>query len=157
MEVAIFQIDAFTTKRFGGNPAAVCPLKEWLEDEVLLNIAIENNLAESAFFVKLDEETYHFRWFTPEIEMDLCGHATLASAYVIFEELGYPGNVIKFETQSGVLTVEKHGDYYEMDFPSRPPIKSTLPPIISKGLSIQPVEVWKARDYLLVYDSGEQP
>jgi PhzF family phenazine biosynthesis protein len=152
MQIPIFQIDAFTTKRFGGNPAAICPLEEWLEDEILQNIAIENNLAETAFFVKLDEETYHLRWFTPEIEMDLCGHATLASAFVLFEELGYPENVIKFETQSGILTVEKHGDQYELDFPSRPPVKSELPEIISKGLSIQPVEVWKARDYMLLYE-----
>ena len=87
MIIKLFQIDAFTDKLFAGNPAAVCPLEEWLEDDVLQKIAIENNLAETAFFVKLETGNYHLRWFTPEIEMDLCGHATLASAFVLFEEL----------------------------------------------------------------------
>ena len=152
-EIDIYQIDAFTENLFGGNPAAVCPLDNWLEDEILQNIAIENNLAETAFFVQLTNNHFHLRWFTPESEIDLCGHATLASAFVIFEELKYKNDEILFKTQSGVLTVKKVDDYYELDFPSRPPQKSSLPKIISDGLNIQPIEIWKARDYLLVYNS----
>jgi len=155
VKIEIYQIDAFTDNLFGGNPAAVCPLENWLEDDLLQNIAIENNLAETAFFVHLPNNHFHLRWFTPEFEMDLCGHATLASAFVIFEELKYEHKEIIFETQSGVLTVSKVDGYYELDFPSRPPRKSTLPKIISDGLNIQPTEIWKARDYLLVYDSED--
>ncbi|WP_405207231.1 PhzF family phenazine biosynthesis protein [Aquimarina sp. LLG6339-5] len=153
MRINIYQIDAFTDQLFGGNPAAVCPLIDWLDDEILQNIAIENNLAETAFFVQSSDNRFHLRWFTPEFEMDLCGHATLASAFVIIEELGNNYDKVLFDTQSGLLTVKKIGDYYELDFPSRPPKKSSLPKIISDGLNIQPKEIWKARDYLLVYDS----
>lgn len=155
MKIDIYQIDAFTDKLFGGNPAAVCPLNNWLEDEILQNIASENNLAETAFFVQLLNNHFDLRWFTPEFEMDLCGHATLASAFVIFEELNYQSDKILFDTQSGILEVKKVDGYYELDFPSRPPQKSSLPKIISDGLNIQPVEIWKARDYLLVYDSED--
>lgn len=155
MKFDIYQIDAFTDKLFGGNPAAVCPLPHWLEDEVLQKIAVENNLAETAFFVRLSDTRFHLRWFTPEIEMDLCGHATLASAYVIFEELDYKAKEIHFETLSGTLQVKKVRDFLELDFPSRPPKKAELPIIISQGLSIQPIEVWKARDYLLLYENEE--
>lgn len=156
MRIKLFQIDAFTANLFGGNPAAICPLDNWLEDEILQNIALENNLAETAFFVQLPNNHFHLRWFTPEFEIDLCGHATLASAYVIFEEMKFERNEIYFETQSGILTVRKIYDYYELDFPSRPPQKSSLPKIISKGLNIQPIEIWKARDYLLVYNSENE-
>lgn len=155
MKIKLFQIDAFSDRLFAGNPAAVCPLEQWLEDDVLQNIAAENNLAETAFFVRLLNNHFHLRWFTPEIEMDLCGHATLASAYVIFEELGYEGNDILFDSRSGILKVKKLGDYFELDFPSRPAEKVELPQRIAEGLNIQPIEVWKARDYLLVYDSEE--
>ncbi|MDG1528870.1 MAG: PhzF family phenazine biosynthesis protein [Polaribacter sp.] len=155
MRINIYQIDAFTDQLFGGNPAAVCPLVDWLDDEILQNIAIENNLAETAFFVQSSENRFHLRWFTPEFEMDLCGHATLASAFVIIEELGNKYNEVLFDTQSGLLTVKKIGDYYELDFPSRPPKKSSLPKIIRNGLNIQPKEIWKARDYLLVYDTED--
>jgi len=156
MKIKIFQIDAFTDKLFGGNPAAVCPLDHWLEDAILQNIAVENNLAETAFFVILPNNHFHLRWFTPEFEIDLCGHGTLASAFVIFEEMNYEPSEISFETQSGVLTVKKNDDYYELDFPSRPPQKASLPQIISDGLNIQPIEVWKSRDYLLLYNSEEE-
>ncbi len=155
MKIKIFQIDAFTDTLFKGNPAAVCPLDNWLDDTLLQEIAKENNLAETAFFVQQTENQFHLRWFTPEFEMDLCGHATLASAFVLFEELGHPGEEIKFNTRSGELTVKKKDDLFELDFPSRPPERSELPDIISQGLSLQPREVWKARDYLLVYDSEE--
>lgn len=153
MKLKIFQIDAFTDKLFGGNPAAVCPLENWLTDEILQSIAIENNLAETAFFVQLSKNHFHLRWFTPELEMDLCGHATLASAFVIINELENDSDEILFDTQSGLLKVRRVEDYLELDFPSRPPQKSDLPKIISDGLNIQPKEIWKARDYLLVYDS----
>lgn len=152
MEIRIFQIDAFTDRLFGGNPAAVCPLDAWLEDTVMHNIAQENNLAETAFFVKLSKNRYHLKWFTPEIEMDLCGHATLAAAFVLFEELGCQHRQILFETKSGILSVEKVEDYYQLDFPSRPPYKVELPKIIKDALNVQPIEVWKARDYLLIYE-----
>lgn len=155
MKIPIYQIDAFTDQLFGGNPAAVCPLDHWLEDKVLLQIAIENNLAETAFFVRQPNHQFHLRWFTPEIEMDLCGHATLATAFVIFEELGHVGEVVVFETQSGILKVNRTADFYELDFPSRPPAQAQLPAIISEGLNLQPIEVWKARDYLLLYESEE--
>ena len=155
-KTTIYQIDAFTNKLFGGNPASVCPLEEWLPDETLKQIAIENNLAETAYFVQTTENRYHLRWFTPEIEIDLCGHATLASAYVIIDELENKSNEILFDTQSGLLAVTKRGDYFELDFPSRPAQKADLPQIISESLNIQPTEVWKARDYLLVYDTEEE-
>ncbi len=155
MNIKIFQIDAFTDKLFGGNPAAVCPLDYWLDDEVLQHIAIENNLAETAFFVPLSNNHFHLRWFTPEFEMDLCGHATLAAAFVLFEYLECDHDEVLFDTQSGLLKVKKAKEYLELDFPSRPPQKATLPQVIIDGLNIQPTEVWKARDYLLVYDSED--
>jgi len=155
VNIQIFQIDAFTDTLFGGNPAAVCPLDYWLDDAALQNIAIENNLAETAFFVPLQNNHFYIRWFTPEFEMDLCGHATLATAFVIFEHLGYEHSEIVFDSQSGLLKVKKVGAYLELDFPSRPPQKADLPKTISDGLNMQPIEVWKARDYLLVYDSEE--
>ena len=107
MTIDIYQIDAFTNTLFGGNPAAVCPLEQWPEDETLFNIAKENNLAETAYFRQLKNGNFKLRWFTPEIEMDLCGHATLASAYVLFYCLNYDKEVILFETKSGVLKVKR--------------------------------------------------
>lgn len=155
MRLPIYQVDAFTDQLFSGNPAAVCPITEWPEDELLLQIARENNLAETAYFKAQSNGRYHLRWFTPEIEMDLCGHATLAAAFVIFEEIGHDSDILTFDTLSGVLTVRKMEDFYELDFPSRPPVLATLPQTIVDGLSMLPTEVWKARDYLLVYESEE--
>ena len=154
MKLELYQIDAFTNQIFGGNPACVVPLTEWLPDEILLQIAKENAVAETAFFVNKDEKI-HLRWFTPDIEMDLCGHATLATAHCIKSILKYPSNTIVFETLSGDLTVVAENDFYFLDFPSRMPIESDLPEVISKALNIQPKEVYKSRDYLLVYDSEE--
>ncbi|MCB0462633.1 MAG: PhzF family phenazine biosynthesis protein [Flavobacteriaceae bacterium] len=153
MTIDIFQIDAFTNKLFGGNPAAVCPLTEWLPDEVLSNIAKENNLAETAYFIHKKDNIFHLRWFTPEIEIDLCGHATLASAFVILNCLNYNFETLVFETMSGELTVSRKDEFLEMNFPSRPPKPSALPEIIKTSLSKQPSEIYKARDYALVYDS----
>ena len=153
MTIEIYQIDAFTNTLFGGNPAAVCPLKEWLPDALLLNIAKENNLAETAYFIHKHDNVFHLKWFTPEIEIDLCGHATLASAYVILNCLDYDFNNVIFQTMSGELKVFKKGSYLEMDLPSRPPEVSTLPKIIQTSLSKQPLEIYKSRDYVLIYES----
>lgn len=148
MTIPIYQADAFTGRLFGGNPAAICPLKEWLPDELMQTIAVENNLAETAFFVKT-ATGYKLRWFTPEYEIDLCGHATLASAHILFTELGHEGDTIHFETvKAGTLTVKRDGDKYAMDFPSRPPIHIDAPNGLIEALSEkQPVEVLRSRDY----------
>ncbi len=117
MKLDLYQVDAFTDKTFGGNPAAVCPLEAWLPDELMQNIAAENNLSETAFFVP-DGDRFHLRWFTPTAEVDLCGHATLAAAYVIFEKLNYGQEIIRFDSKSGELTVEKTANGLMMDFPA---------------------------------------
>src|SRR3954468_22912373 len=118
MKLPFFQVDAFTTRMFGGNPAGVVPLDRWLDYDVMQSIATENNIAETAFFVP-GPDRFHLRWFTPTIEMDLCGHATLASAWVLFEKLGLKGDGVSFDTRSGLLVVEKRGDLLAMNFPSR--------------------------------------
>ena len=154
MTIPIYQADAFTDKLFGGNPAAICPLDKWLPDEIMQKIAVENNLAETAFFVK-NKTGYKLRWFTPEYEIDLCGHATLASAHILFTELGYDGDTINFETvKAGTLTVKRDGDKYTMDFPSRPPIPIERPNGLAEALGEkQPLEILRSRDYFLVYKS----
>nr|WP_320118584.1 PhzF family phenazine biosynthesis protein [uncultured Marinifilum sp.] len=155
MKLKKYHIDAFTDKLFGGNPACVIPLSKWLSDEILLNITKENNLAETVFFVPVGDK-FHIRWFTPEIEMDLCGHATLAAAHVIKKHLNYKGNVIRFGSESGELFVICAQDKYILDFPARIPLISELPTIISASLNIQPKEIYKARDYVLIYESEEE-
>ena len=155
MTLDLFQIDTFTNSVFGGNPACVVPLTSWLPDEILLKITQENAVAETAFFVPKGDK-FHLRWFTPEIEMDLCGHATLATAHCLKTILDYPANNIVFETVSGDLTVCVKDDFYFLDFPSRMPIASKLPEIIEKSLNISPKEVYKSRDYVLVYDTEEE-
>lgn len=153
MKYDIYQIDAFASTPFKGNPAAVVPLEKWLPDDVMLNIAMENNLAETAFFVKSDVG-YDLRWFTPTIEMDLCGHATLASAYLIFEHLGTTDSILRFQTRSGELTVEKKDAKYELDFPSRPGKLTEAPAGLMQALEgAAPTEIYKSRDYMLVYES----
>jgi PhzF family phenazine biosynthesis protein len=147
----IYQVDAFTSKLFGGNPAAICPLEQWLPDDVMQKLAVENNLSETAFFVK-EEEGFHLRWFTPEYEIDLCGHATLATAYVIFNQLDYGSGIIKFKSKSGVLEVTKKGDLIELNFPSRMPQDCEVPEALLKGINFPPVKVLKSRDYFLVYE-----
>lgn len=149
-----FQVDAFTDKVFGGNPAVVVLLEEHLPDDLLLKIAKENAVPETAF-VQCLGDSYKLRWFTPDIEMDLCGHATLASAHVLFFHLGYKRSNIHFDTRSGVVSVSKEDDSYIMDFPTRQGEKATLPIEVYDSLSIKPVEVYKARDYLLVYKSED--
>jgi len=154
MKLDLYQIDTFTDKIFGGNPACVVPLKKWLDDDLLLKITKENAVAETAFFVITDDKV-HLRWFTPEIEMDLCGHATLATAYVLKNILKYPKNNIIFSTLSGDLKVSFKNDLITLDFPSRKPWASGLPQVIKDSLNIQPTKVLKARDFVLVYDSEE--
>ncbi|WBV57621.1 PhzF family phenazine biosynthesis protein [Chryseobacterium daecheongense] len=154
MKLELYQIDAFTDELFRGNPACVVPLKEWLPDETLLKIAMENAVAETAFFIDLGSRI-HLRWFTPEIEMDLCGHATLATAHCLISVLNYSRNEIIFETKSGDLKVTYRDGLYYLDFPSRMPSPSSLPDLISKSLNIQPKEVFKSRDYVLVYDNED--
>jgi PhzF family phenazine biosynthesis protein len=154
MKLELYQIDAFTEKIFHGNPACVVPLKNWLHDELLLKIARENAVAETAFFIN-NGSTVHLRWFTPEIEMDLCGHATLATAHCLISILNYQSNTIIFETKSGELTVEVKDGVYYMNFPSRMPEAAALPDSISEALNIQPKEVFKSRDYILLYDSED--
>ncbi|CAA9311636.1 MAG: Phenazine biosynthesis protein PhzF like [uncultured Cytophagales bacterium] len=149
MEIPIYQVDAFTGRPFGGNAAAVCPLPHWPEDQLMHQIAAENNLAETAFFVR-DGGGFHLRWFTPEIEMDLCGHATLAAAHVLFNHLGHPGDTIHFSSMSGPLTVRRKDGRIELDFPARDPVPAELPPIIAAGIGAAPLEVLKARDYVLL-------
>jgi PhzF family phenazine biosynthesis protein len=147
----VYKVDAFTSKLFGGNPAAVCPLEEWLPDEIMQKLAAENNLSETAFFVK-EAEGYKLRWFTPEFEIDLCGHATLASAFVIFNYLHDASDLIKFSSKSGQLEVRKKGNLIELNFPSRMPVPCEAPEALLKGVNIAPSKVLKSRDYFLVYD-----
>ncbi len=152
MTLPIFQVDAFSSAVFAGNPAAVCPLQEWLPDLLLQSIAAENNLAETAFFVP-ENGRFQLRWFTPACEVDLCGHATLASAHVLFEELGHAGGEIRFETKSGELVVKRDGKRLVMNFPARPPEPVKADPVLLPALGGQPVEVLAARDYLVRYGS----
>jgi PhzF family phenazine biosynthesis protein len=155
MKIPLYQIDAFTERLFGGNPAAVCPLPEWPDDMLMQSIAAENNLSETAFFVP-EEDGFRLRWFTPKMEVDLCGHATLASAYVIFTYLGFDGDAIRFETQSGTLTVRRQGDLLSMDFPAWMPEATETSQALVEGLGMRPVQALKSRDYLAVFESERE-
>jgi PhzF family phenazine biosynthesis protein len=152
MNIALYQIDAFTDQVFSGNPAAVCPLEEWLPEDLMQQIALENNLSETAFFV-LREGEYDLRWFTPAAEVDLCGHATLASAYVIFNALQSRAKHITFNTRSGQLFVGKQGDFFSLDFPSQPPVPCEIPENLFAGLGAHPEAVLSAEDLLVVFPS----
>lgn len=154
MKLRQYQVDAFASRVFHGNPAAVVPLTSWLSDAVLQAIADENNLSETAFFVP-SPKGFNLRWFTPRAEVDLCGHATLATAYVLFEHLGYAGPAITFETRSGDLIVQRQGQLLVMDFPARPPVPCEPPDALLKALSRPPAEVLAADDYVVVFDSEE--
>jgi PhzF family phenazine biosynthesis protein len=152
----LYVVDAFTPRLFGGNPAAVMPLPRWLPDATMQAVAAENNLAETAFFVK-ERTGYHVRWFTPVHEVDLCGHATLAAAYVVMRFLEPHLTQVSFDSVSGPLGVGREGDLLELDFPSRPPEKSEVPAALLEGLGgVKPVEVLASRDYLCVLESEEQ-
>lgn len=155
MKIRLFQIDAFTSRLFGGNPAAVCPLEAWLEDGTLQAIAAENNLAETAFFVG-GGGRYELRWFTPTVEVDLCGHATLASALVVFRHLEPSLEAVAFRSKSGELRVTRSGDVLTLDFPSLPPSRCEVPEPLARALGRTPLELWSARDYMAVYGSEQE-
>ncbi len=152
MQLPLYQIDAFTSRIFAGNPAAVCLLPYWLDDQTLQSIAMENNLSETAFLVA-QADHYELRWFTPVTEVDLCGHATLASAYVVFQFLAPASRFVTFATRSGLLVVQREDDWLQMDFPARKARPTAAPDTLLKGLGRSPEEILLARDYLVVYQS----
>ncbi len=156
MKIPIYQIDAFTDRLFGGNPAAVCPLEKELDPQVMQHIAAENNLAETAFFINKGED-FDIRWFTPKTEIDLCGHATLASAHVLFNHLDYRRDLIIFNSRkSGALKVSKSGDVLTLDFPSNKPAPFAIPAKLSEALGAQPQAVYKGRDLVAVFANEAQ-
>lgn len=155
MTLPIYQIDAFTSKQFGGNPAAVVPLEKWLDDETLQNIAAENNLSETAYIVK-EGDHYHIRWMTPTTEVNLCGHATLASAYVIFNFIEKDISKIKFASRSGDLFVEREGEMLSLNFPTNKPVPITIPEKLNECFGTMPIEILEGGEYLfLVFDSED--
>jgi PhzF family phenazine biosynthesis protein len=155
MELPIYQVDAFASRQFAGNPAAVVPLQQWLPDSVLQSIAAENNLAETAFFVPLGD-TFHLRWFTPLAEVDLCGHATLASAFVLFSELGFPHAEVRFDTLSGRLGVRRSGSRLVMDFPATPAHPVAVSKELIHAVGLKPKEVLQSRDIVFIYEDSSQ-
>lgn len=151
----IFQVDAFASEAFRGNPAAVVLLDSGLPDRVMQAIAAENNLSETAFPLKLEEGRFSLRWFTPTLEVDLCGHATLATAFVLFEKGLVSGNKVVFETRSGLLDVEKVESGLRMNFPARPPSRCPVPELLVRALGVEPVECWDSRDLMAVLETEE--
>lgn len=168
MKIPLYQVDAFTEKRFHGNPAAICPLDRWLPDSVLQAIAAENNLSETAFYVRGENaassshvagggDHVTLRWFTPGVEVDLCGHATLATALVILDvRKEILSDSVEFETKSGTLVVHRDGDRFALDFPARPASSCEVHPNLVAALGAEPAEVLAARDYLCVFASEEE-
>lgn len=153
MNIRIYQVDAFAEKLFSGNPAAVCPLTEWLPDSLMQEIAMENNLAETAFYVN-ETNGYRIRWFTPKAEVDLCGHATLAAAHVMFGHEGFSGNEIRFQSRSGELIVSKAGELLTLDFPTDTIEAVELTPELLACFPVRPLETWKGRmDYMLIFEN----
>ena len=155
MRIPIYQVDAFASELFRGNPAAVCPLESWLPDATMQSIAAENNLAETAFYV-LEGDAYRIRWFTPRVEVDLCGHATVATASIILEvRQEVPGSVVRFHSKSGILTVEREGDLYALDFPARRPSPCAIEGI-GDALGAEPEATLCAADCMAVFGSQER-
>ncbi len=155
MTLTMYQIDAFSERVFTGNPAAVCPLFAWLSDDLLQSIAAEHNLSDTAFFVP-EGNGFRLRWFTPAGEVDLCGHATLASAFVLFEHLGYAQQKIEFYTRSGTLVVSRSGDGLSMIFPAVVAMPCEAPAALVAGLGLKPSAVLEARNYMAVYEAEEE-
>ena len=155
MRLQYYHVDAFAGTVFSGNPAGVCPLERRLPDETLQRIAAENTLSETAFFTR-EPGYFHLRWFTPTVEVDLCGHATLAPAHVLFSELGHPESTVRFQTRSGLLTATRREAMIELDFPARPPLPCAAPENLLRGLGRRPHEVLKARDYVAVFGSQSE-
>jgi PhzF family phenazine biosynthesis protein len=159
MNYTLYQVDAFTDKLFGGNPAAVIPLTEWIDDDLMQQLAMENNLSDTALFVpsaKPDAD-YEIRWFTPVLEINLCGHATLASAYILFNKLGFANKTIRFHCKSGILSVTKKDDILQMDFPAwKPEPTANDYTELIKALGNLPVEgIYKKRDILVEFANEE--
>ncbi len=152
MRVPYYHVDAFTGEVFHGNPAGVCFLERSLPERVLAGVAAENNLSETAFLLP-EKDFFHLRWFTPTSEVDLCGHATLAPAHVLFSERGYTGKSLRFHTKSGWLSASRRDDLVELDFPSRPPKSCSAPEELLRALAARPKEVLRARDYLVLFES----
>jgi len=155
MEIPIHQVDAFADRLFAGNPAAVCPLEDWLSDELMQSIAVENNLSETAFIVH-EPEGWRIRWFTPGGEVDLCGHATLGTAWVMFRHGMIEGDEVRFQSRSGELRVAREGERLTLDFPVLPMEGCEVPEEMKTGLGIRPVEVYRGMDYMAVLESEEQ-
>jgi len=153
--IPIYQVDAFASRLFAGNPAAVCPLEEWLDDSLLQQIAAENNLSETAFFVR-GGDRYRLRWMTPEVEVDLCGHATLASAFVIFNYLDRLADSVTFDTRGGELIVRREGDLLAMDFPARLAAPCDAPPGLVHALGRSPAEVNAAQYLMAVFETEDE-
>ena len=155
MKLEIYQIDAFAEQPFEGNPAAVVPLEKWLPDATMQAIAEENNLAETAFFVPTNNG-FHIRWFTPNTEVNLCGHATLASAYVLFNHLAHKADTVSFISLSGPLSVTRKGNLLTLNFPSQPVTPCEVPAALSLGLGIHPSKCFSSEDYLAVFETEEE-
>lgn len=155
MQIPLYQIDAFAERVFEGNPAAVCPLDRWLDDAVMQEIAAENNLSETAFFVPRSDSSAELRWFTPRAEVDLCGHATLASAHVWFHHLGHTGPEVTFRTRGGVLRVRRAARGLQMDFPLLPSAPCEAPAGLAAALGARPSHVLRGRDWIAVFDDEE--
>ena len=154
MEVRFYHIDAFANRVFAGNPAGVCFLNSWIEDSLLQSIAAENSVPETAFLVRKGNE-YELRWFTPKVEIDLCGHGTLASAFAVFEYINPEARQVAFQTKSGRLTVVRQGDLLMMDFPARQPNPCPPPLHIDEIMGIPPAQTLRARDLLVVYEKED--
>ncbi|MDX1586266.1 MAG: PhzF family phenazine biosynthesis protein [Balneolaceae bacterium] len=155
MKQKIYQVDAFAGQLFEGNPAAVCPLNEWLPDRVMQQIAMENNLSETAYFVE-ERDGYRIRWFTPTAEVDLCGHATIASAHVLFRHLKYGRREISFSSNSGPLTVREENELLVMNFPVSRGEKVSAPETLQQALGTASDEIYRATDYMVVLENEEQ-
>lgn len=152
MKLKLYQIDAFAEKIFDGNPAAVVPLGKWLPDKMMQNIALENNLSETAFFVPV-ENGFHIRWFTPTTEVNLCGHATLATAHVLFHHLNFSRQEIIFQSRTGALKVKKEGELIVLNFPSSEVTETEIPANIEKAFEIRPTKCYKGReDMMFVFE-----
>jgi len=151
----IYQVDAFNNEIFKGNPAAVCPLTQWISTELMQSIAEENNLSETVFFVKINDY-FEIKWFTPTCEIDLCGHATLAAAHIIFTELNFEHNIIQFHSKSGILTVKKNEDWYTLNFPSEEIKEIETPSILKQALNVPILKTYKGKWKLLVELENEE-
>jgi len=155
MNIPIYQVDAFSDTPFGGNPAAVCILDSWLSDDLMQQIGQENNLSETAFIVRKAKGEYDIRWFTPSTEISLCGHATLASAYIVFNFYDKDIETVSFDSKSGILSVDKKDDLLILDFPSTPPVNTEIPLVLIKALGVIPEAAFSSRDLLVIVKDEE--